>query len=170
MGSVGPTSTPTDEAPASDPTDGSSVPSWVWWLVVGLALVAGVVALVLVPRVRRRRAWEAELTAAENETGWLVREFLPQLQAAGSAEVVAGVWQVGAGRVTLVEDQLTRMESAAPDDARANRARVLRDAVRAARQRVEILLRSPDPATLPGELASIATQLSVSLAASARSS
>jgi hypothetical protein len=167
--SVGPTSTPTDETPASDSADGSSVPSWVWWLVVGLAVVAGVVALVLVPRARRRRAWDAELTEAENEMGWLVREFLPQLQTAGSAEVVAGVWQVGAGRVTLVEDQLTRMESAAPDDGRAHQARALRDAVRAARQRMEILLRSPDPATLPGEVASIATELSVSLAASARS-
>ena len=83
--------------------------------------------------------------------------------------MVAGVWQVGAGRVTLVEDQLTRMESAAPDDARAHRARALRDAVRAARQRMEIVLRSPDPATLPGEVASIAAELSVSLAASARS-
>jgi hypothetical protein len=167
--SAGPTTTPTDETPASDSTDGSSVPSWVWWLVVGLALIAGVVALVLVSRARRRHAWDAELTAAENETGWLVREFLPQLQTAGTAVVVAGVWQVGAGRVTLVEDQLTRMEAAAPDGARAHRARVLRDAVRAARQRMEILLRSPDPATLPGEVASIATELSVSLAASARS-
>jgi hypothetical protein len=145
------------------------VPSWVWWLVVGLALVAGILALVLLPRARRRRAWDAELTAAENETGWIVREFLPQVQTAGSADVVAGVWQVGAGRVTLVEDQLTRMESAAPDDARAHRARALRDAVRAGRQRMEILLRSPDPATLPGEVASIATELSASLAASARS-
>jgi len=131
-------------------------------------LVAGVVALVLVPRARRRRAWDAELAAAEDETGWLVREFLPQLQTAGTAEVLAGVWRVGAGRVTQVEDQLTRMEPAAPDDARAHLARALRDAVRSARQRMEILLRSPDPATLPGEVASIATELSVSLAASAR--
>jgi len=145
------------------------VPSSVWWLVVGLALVAGVVALLLVRMARRRRAWDAELTAAENETHWIVREFLPQLQTPGSAEVVAGVWRIGAGRVTLVEDQLTRMESAAPDDARAHRARALRDAVRAARRRTEILLRSPDPTTLPGELASIATELSVTLAASAHS-
>ena len=171
--SLGPTSTPADETPTSDSTagstDGSGVPSSAWWLVVVLVLVGGIVALVLARRARRRRAWDAGLTAAENETVWIVREFLPQLQTAGSAEVVAGVWQVGAGRVTLVEDELTRMESAAPDDARAQRARALRDAVRAARQRMEILLRSPDPATLPGEVASIATELSVSMGSSARS-
>ena len=103
---------PTSRTPATRATARACPPGSGGW---SAALVAGVVGSVLVPRARRRRAWDAELTAAEKETRWLVREFLPQLQSAGTADEVAGGWQVGAGRVTLVEDQLTGMESAAPD-------------------------------------------------------
>ena len=83
---------------------------------------------------------------------------------------VAGGWQVAVGRVTLIEDRLTGLESAAPDEARASRARALRDAVRAARQSLDTALVSRDPTTLARDLAAIAAQLSATLEAPARTS
>ena len=139
-------------------------------MLAALVLLGVVLALILVPRARRRGAWDTELASAEQELRWLAHDLLPQLQRAGSPDEVAGGWQVAAGRVSLVEDKLTGLESAAPDSSRARRARVMRDAVRAARQGMEARLASRDPTTLARDLAAIATQLSVALEAPPRTS
>lgn len=146
------------------------MPSWAWWLLAGLGLLGAVLALILVPRARRRSSWDADLAAAEQEARWLDRELLPQLQRAGSPDEVAGGWQVAAGRVTLIEDRLTGLESVAPDEARVSRARVLRDAVRAAHHGMDTAVVSRDPTTLARDLAAVASQLSATLEAQARTS
>lgn len=130
-----------------------------WWALAGLALLAGVLALVLVPRARRRSAWEADLSAAHGEAAWFARELLPQLQRAMTPAEVAGGWRVAAGRVSSVEDLLAGLSSSAPDEGGRARAGALRDAVRRAHRDVDELLVSPDPAALSGGLAVIAGQL-----------
>ena len=157
-----PSPSPTDEAEQASGTEQAAdepTPSWVWWALAGLGVLAAALAVVLVARARRRSAWDAELASAEDEAAWLAGELLPQLQQSVSLDAVAGGWQVAAGRVVLAEDQLTTLESSAPDEVRGTRARALRDAVRAARQGVENLLASRDAAALPRDLASIATRL-----------
>jgi len=157
-------STPTaDESHPTESADSSSMPSWAWWLLGVLGLLAAVLALILVPRARRRSAWDADQAAADQETRWLARELFPQLQRAGSPDEVAGGWQVAAGRVTRLEDQLTGLESTAPDDSRGRRARAMRDAVRAARHGMETRLVARDPATLAADVTAIAAQLSATL-------
>ncbi len=119
-GSAGPTSSssPVEEPQTTSSTDGSSVPSWAWWLLAGLGLLGAALATILVVRGRRRQAWDADLQEAEQEARWFAQELLPGLEQAGSADEVAGGWRVAAGRVTLIEDRLTGMSSAAPDEAR----------------------------------------------------
>jgi hypothetical protein len=132
-------------------------------VLVGLALLGAMLAAILVPRARRRSAWDTDLAAQEVEVTWFARELVPALQQAGSPDAVAGGWQVAAARVTRAEDQLTGLESTAPDDARRTRARSLRDAVRTARQGIEQLTVTRDPAALPRDLAAIASQLQAAL-------
>lgn len=161
---AGSSSAPAEEKQGAASTNESdSIPSWVWWLVAALVLIGVLLTAILVPKARRRRAWDADLTTAEDEVTWLARELLPTLQQAGSPDAAAGGWRVAAGRVTSTEDRLTLLEPSAPDDVRRSRARSLRDAVRAARQQVENLLMSGDPAALRGDLAVIAAQLTSSL-------
>ena len=101
-------------------------------------------AIPLVVRSRRRNAWRQELAAAEAEVAWLARELLPELRRAASREEVAGGWSVSQARVSAAEDRLTVLESSAPDDPGRARARVLRDASRAARAQMQQLL-GPGP-------------------------
>jgi hypothetical protein len=104
--------------------------------VAAVAVALVVLAVVLVRR-RRRRLWRERLQSAEAEVAWLARELLPQLVATGALERVVGGWQVGLPRVVALEDQLTGLEPTAPSEADGARARALRDAVRAARAKVE---------------------------------
>ena len=106
-----------------------------WWLLAAL-VVGTVVAIPLVVRARRRGAWRRELARVEAELAWFARELLPELRQAGSREQVAGGWTVGQTRVAAAEDELTVLESTAPDDAGRERARSLRDASRLARGRM----------------------------------
>jgi len=102
---------------------------------VGLAI-----GVPLVLRSRRRRAWQSAFATSQAETTWLTRELLPELRRAGSREQVAGGWAVSSARVGALEDDLTALEATAPHDPGRARARALRDAVRAARVRVEALV------------------------------
>ena len=158
---------PSDAPQQADADTG--VATWVWWVLVGVLLAAALAAL-LVPRARRRRAWRADLAAAEGEAAWFARELLPQLQQAGSADEVAGGWRVASGRVTAVEDQLTRLEPTAPDEAGRGRARELRDAVRVARSGVEGLVASRDPAAVAHELGALAIELAAAVEPAGRTS
>ena len=101
-------------------------------------------AIPLVLRSRRRNAWDQELAAEEAEVSWLARELLPELRRAASREEVAGGWTVSQGRVSAAEDRLTVLESSAPDEPRGARARVLRDASRAARAQLQRIV-GPGP-------------------------
>ena len=113
----------------------------------------------LILRARRRAAWDAEEAEAEVEVGWLARELLPQLQQSGTPEALAGGWQVSAARAGAAEDRLTGLETSAPDETRAARARDLRDAVRAARSDVESLITSRDQLSTPVVLAASIARL-----------
>ena len=115
------------------------MPAGVWWLLA--ALVAGLaIGVPLVVRSRRRRAWQSDFATSQAEATWLTRELLPGLRRAGSREQVAGGWAVSSARVGALEDDLTALEATAPTDSHRARARALRDAVRAARVRVEALV------------------------------
>lgn len=81
-----------------------------------------------------------------------------------SLEEAAGGWNVAATRITAVEDQLTALEATAPDDAARTQARILRDAVRAARGRMDHLLESGSPDTMSRDLDAIAAELEAALA------
>lgn len=122
-------------------------------------LLGGTLAAILIPRARRRGAWDADLAAEEGEVAWFARELVPALQQAGSPDAVAGGWQVAAARVTQAEDRLTILASAAPDEVRRSRAQSVRDAVRAARLGIENLIVTRDAAAVPRDLAAIASRL-----------
>jgi hypothetical protein len=79
------------------------------------------------------------LQATTADVEWFARELIPQLRSSGSADRVAGGWQVGVPRVAAAEDQLTELESSARTQEDAARARQLRDAVRSAREKTETL-------------------------------
>ncbi len=125
-------------AAGEDSTD-DGTPAWVWWLLAAVVLGAIVLGALLVARARRRRQWRERLEAAETEAAWLARELLPQLKVTGSQERVAGGWQIGVPRVAALEDELTVLEASAPTEEDGVRARALRDAVRAARARVDAI-------------------------------
>jgi hypothetical protein len=137
--------TPDEESTEADATgadDEEEAPAWLWWL-IGIAAVVAVLLLVwLMTRARKRRAWLAELEQAEGEVDWFAHTLLPELRQAGSLERVAGGWLVGAVRVGAVEDRLTVLESSARRDDDRARARGLRDAVRLARGRMQLLTES----------------------------
>jgi hypothetical protein len=130
-----------DEASDEVDSEDDSVPSWLWWLLAAVVVGVGVLTWFLVARSRRRRAWQEQLTAAEAEVAWLARELLPHLRGTGSVEQVAGGWGVALPRVAAAEDQLTVLESTAPDEPARAKAADLRDAVREARARVEAATR-----------------------------
>jgi len=115
----------------------------VWW--VAAAVVLGcLVAVPLVVRARRRSSWQRELERQEAEVEWFARDLLRELRLAGSHEEMAGGWAVSQKRVAAAEDELTVLESTAPDAAGGARARALRDAVRNARARLQRLA-APGP-------------------------
>ena len=143
-------------APAPTEPDEGGLPVWLWWLLA--VLLAGLVAY-LILRARRRSAWDAEAAKAQVEVGWLARDLLPQLQQSRTSDALAGGWQVSAVRARAVEDRLTGLETSAPDESRAARARALRDAVRAARADVESQISSGDQAFTPAVLAASIARL-----------
>ena len=131
--------TPPEDADDETAEDSEGVPAGVWWLLA--ALVAGLaIGVPLVVRSRRRRAWQSDFATSQAEATWMTRELLPGLRRAGSREQVAGGWAVSSARVGALEDDLTALEATAPTDSQRARARVLRDAVRAGRVRVEALV------------------------------
>jgi hypothetical protein len=120
--------------PTSTSTDSSA---WPWWL-LGAVLIAIAVAIPLLLAARRRRNnWNAQLMEATGEIVWFARQLVPQLQRGGSRDQLAGAWQVTQDRVSTLEDTLTGLQSTAPSEQDATRARDLRDAVREARTRIE---------------------------------
>jgi hypothetical protein len=130
--------TPPEDADNGTAEEATDVPAGVWWLLAAFALGLAI-GVPLVLRSRRRRAWQSAFATSRAEATWLTRELLPELRRAGSQEQVAGGWAVSSARVGALEDDLTALEATAPGDPDRAQARALRDAVRAARVRVESL-------------------------------
>lgn len=132
------TDAPEDQAAEGQAGEDEGVPSWVWW--VAAAVVLGcLIAVPLAVRGRRRAAWQRGLERQESEVEWFARDLLRELRLAGSHEEMAGGWTVSQTRITAAEDELTLLESTAPDEAGRTRARSLRDALRSARARMQRL-------------------------------
>jgi hypothetical protein len=138
-----PSPEPTEEASEEPTTEDEGVPSWVWWAAAALVLGC-IVAVPLAVRARRRASWRQDLERQEAEVEWFARSLLPELRNARSHEEMAGGWAVSQRRATAAEDELTVLESSAPDDAGRDRARALRDASRHARSRMQHLV-APGP-------------------------
>ena len=155
---------PSAAEPAAETT---GVPPWLWWL-LGAVAVAIAVAVPLLLRASRRRTWHADFAAAEGETAWFARVFIPELRRAGSLDRLAGAWAVGSSRVSALEDRLTALEATAPDDPNRARARWLRDAVRAARDRLNVSITAGALETLQQDLDSAAAEVEAMLTASDR--
>jgi hypothetical protein len=126
-------------------------------------LLAAAVATPLLVRAHRQRVWRADFAAAQQEVAWFARVLIPELGQSGSLDQVGGGWNVGANRIFAVEDRLTVLEGSAPDDATRTGTRILRDAVRVSRGRVEELLQSGDPAAISPTLNEVATELEAAL-------
>jgi hypothetical protein len=116
-------------------------------------------------RARRRRAWNADLAAAEDEVAWFARTLVPGLRRAGSADQMEGGWAVGSSRIAAVEDRLTVLEASAPDDAGRTRARNLRDAVRMGQARIQELAGSEATETRLRTLEEVAADLEAAMRA-----
>jgi len=115
-------------------------------LLLGAALIAVAVAVPLLLAARRRRnSWDTQLIAAAGEIVWFSRQLIPQLQQDGTRDQVAGAWQVTRDRVSKLEDTLTGLQSTAPNEQEAARARDLRDAVRDARTRIDAAAETTGP-------------------------
>lgn len=125
--------------PATGPAAGTTGTdeSGDWWILALIVLIAGgAVAFLLVRRAGTRRAWEAQLTSAEDEVGWFARDLIPQLRSSASPAAMGGGWAVAEPRVVALVDRLTSLASTAPGEEQRARATALRDAVRAAADRM----------------------------------
>ena len=150
--------TPPEDADDETAEDSDGVPAGVWWLLA--ALVAGLaIGVPLVLRSRRRKTWQADLAIAKGEAAWLTRELLPELRRSVSREQVAGGWAVSSARVRALEDRLTALEATSPDEPAGAQPRALRDAVRAARVRVEALVAPGSSLSTSSELAGVSNDL-----------
>jgi hypothetical protein len=94
---------------------------------------------------------------------WFARVLVPELGQSGTFDQLEDDWTVGASRVAAVEDRLTILEASAPDDATRTDTRILRDAVRASRKRVEELLQSRDPGAISATLNQTAAELEAAI-------
>ena len=160
-GEASPTPSP-ESADGETSTDEDGVPAGVWWLVA--AVVAGLaIGVPLVLRSRRRKTWQADYATARAEAAWLTRELVPELRRSGSREQVAGGWDVWSARVRDLEDSLTALEATSPDEPPGAQARALRDAVRAARVRIEALVAPGSGLSTSAELAGVSTDLELAL-------
>ena len=103
------------------------------------------------------------LRDCQAEAAWLTRELVPELRRSGSREQVAGGWAVSSARVRALEDSLTALEATSPDEPSGAQARALRDAVRAARVRVEALVAPGSGLSTSAELAGVSNDLELAL-------
>lgn len=161
-----PTSSGTASSAAGSTADTTNGVAWWWWLLAAV-LIAGAVLVPLLRRRRRRRAWQADLEAAEGDVAWFARVLIPELRQAASLEQVVGGWAVSSNRISMLDDRLTAIEATATDDAGSTRARTLRDAVRASRNRLNVLIAAGDVDTLRRDLDTAAADLEMALSSRA---
>jgi hypothetical protein len=160
--SASPTASQSPSSSAAAESDETSAVSWFWWALAGLLLAAAGATALLV-RAHRRRVWRADFATAEQGVTWFAHVLVPELGQSGSLDQVAGGWTAGANRIAAVEDRLTILEASAPDEATRTGTRILRDAVRASRRRVEELLQYGDPEAISPILNGVAAELEAAL-------
>jgi len=121
-----PTSTPTSESSGSDGQDGG-----LWWLLVLLAVVAGlVVAGVLWWRSRNAtKEIDRRFDLVRSELAWADEDLLPRVLASPSTAEAAGLWQAGRPRLLVVEEELRQLAVAASSQDRQDRAKQWRTAL-----------------------------------------
>jgi hypothetical protein len=163
-----PTPTPTAaQTEAVTPTSSStnSTPAWLWWLIGAIVLAVIIVSAFLIRRNNRKQAWADRLSSSEADVAWFARELIPQLSQAPSVQQIAGGWRISSGRIVAAEDRLTSLESTATDEIDRGQARILRDAVRSARARLDALAVVGDMGTAMSQLQAAAGELEAALAA-----
>ena len=162
---------PPPSTTSSPPPAGATAPaqstSWLWWF-LGAIVVAVAVVVPLLLRARRRRLWQDDMAAAEREIAWLARSLVPELRRVASPDEAVGAWTVEASRVSALEDRLTELAATARDDAGRSRALGLRDAVRAADLRLNVLVGARRFDTLSYDLDAVAAGIEAALADGAR--
>jgi hypothetical protein len=146
-------------------SDSSSTPAWLWWLIGAVVLAVVIVSAFLIRRNSRKQAWADRLASSEADVAWFARELIPQLSQAPSVQQIAGGWQISSGRIVAAEDRLTSLESTATDEVGRGQARILRDAVRSARARLDALAVVGDMGTAMSQLQAAAGELEAALAA-----
>ena len=164
------TPTPTSTAAQTEavtPTSSStnSTPAWLWWLIGAIVLAVIIVSAFLIRRNNRKQAWADRLSSSEADVAWFARELIPQLSQAPSVQQIAGGWRISSGRIVAAEDRLTSLESTATDEIDRGQARILRDAVRSARARLDALAVVGDMGTAMSQLQAAAGELEAALAA-----
>ena len=158
-----PTSPSTTVAAESTSAESQGVPAWVWWLLAAI-LIALAIAVPVLLRRRRMDRWLDDFANARAEVAWLAHELIPRLRQTGSRQLVAGGLEVSSPRILAAEDQLTALIASAPNDVTLDRSRILRDALRDARMRLEDVPSSGTDETLATELDEIAGELEAALA------
>lgn len=150
---------------AAESTAGESqgVPAWVWWLLAAIVIALAIAIPVLLRR-RRMDRWLDDFARARAEVTWLARELIPQLRHTGSSQLVAGGLEMSSARIVAAEDQLTALIASAPDDVTLDRSRILRDALRDARTRLDAVASSGTDEALATDLDGIAGELEAALA------
>jgi hypothetical protein len=147
----------------STATESEGVPAWVWWLLAAIVIALAIAVPVLLRR-RRMDRWLEDFERARAEIVWLARELIPQLRQIGSRELAAGGIEVSSARIIATEDQLTALIASAPDDVTLERSRILRDALRDARTRLDAVASSGTDETLATDLDEVAGVLEAALA------
>jgi len=136
-----------------------------WWLIGAIVLAVIIVSAFLILRNNRKQAWADRLSSSEADVAWFARELIPQLSQAPSVQQIAGGWRISFGRIVAAEDRLTSLESTATDEIDRGQARILRDAVRSARARLDALAVVGDMGTAMSQLQAAAGELEAALAA-----
>ncbi|WP_165372534.1 hypothetical protein [Nocardioides iriomotensis] len=134
-----PSSAPSPAGEAEAAAEETDSPSPAAWVAFALVVAAAALGMFFLVRGRERRSWLTGLETAKAEVTWFAHELVPQLRSSGSIDEVAGGWRVAMPRVASAEDRLTVLASSAPGEDEAGQALRLRDAVRAASERLERL-------------------------------
>ncbi len=158
-----PSAPSTTVAVGSTAAESEGVPAWVWWLLAAIVIALAITVPVLLRR-RRMDRWLEDFERARAEVAWLARELIPQLRQIGSRQLAGGGIEVSSARIIAAEDQLTALIASAPDDVTLERSRILRDALRDARTRLDAVASSGTDETLATDLDDVAGELEAALA------